>query len=1337
MKVSQRPKKKQETKPGRKAAAQRRTCILVLGMHRSGTSALTRVLSLAGAQLPNTPMEANSGNEKGYWESGPLSRFHDRLLAQLGSSWMDWRPLDTAELPPERWTAAKREMSDLILAEFAGAPLFVVKDPRICRFVPEFLDVLHSLKLDVKVVLPIRNVLEVCDSLEKRDNLPSAHTALLWLRHVLDAEFQSRKLNRVFLSFDQLLSDCVGQFGRISQTLEIDWPDVDGEALSDQFNEFLSPEQRHHTHSLDELHLDPMMQTWIEQANRCLLTLIETPNSAPARKKLDQIRTAFDEAAPLLGGLATALEKKRAEEVQHLQCHVESIERAHDDTRQEKIALEAEVSSRDEIIGQLKEDLTAARQQAVRREADMAAVKAQLALRDKAIGQLDKDLAAARSDAEGLQKQIDELMGRVRLQDAKVQALSLDLDAAERGRAEHAETIVQKESMVAALDEEILHLQAQVEALASERAKYKALHLVSEKAEKEMRTSLLWRMHGGARKKVQAWRASSTPGRSRAKLGGLRQKIAESGLFDADYYLNANPDVRESAVDPLNHFINFGWAEGRDPSPFFETDWYLSNNPDVAEARINPLVHYLDHGRFEGRQSRKASDSAGIVHKLDPSLGPRSKSALAVADAPGSRTAELLSSLEFPVSRSAERGEFDDAEKEICWRAIRIADSFAREEDWDSYHLAWTRIHERFGYQESVAGLARINLCNAERLLHPQNYVRQVRDYQRARAGFKREKGLKVAVYTAISGDYDSLKLPNKLDPRIDYINYRDTASLDGGLIDIRPMTYDHEDPTRKARFVKLNPHKLLSDYDIAIWLDSNVMIIDDVWPLIDDFLSAPQSVAAIPHPERDTIYEEAQLVVQVKKDAVESVEEQIAKYRDEGFEHEDLIESNLMMFDLRDPQVHEFLSTWWDQLNRHSKRDQLSLNYSMWKHGLSWHRIFERPISLRNSPIFSFGGHRAANDVSGKLLKVLGTAARQQPDLPEPTPSVPRTDIVQFTPAKADNAYYTMFADHLTEMGWTMEFCNDWSAIKARPNPEQTILHFHQLEPYYHRSTQAETRAAAEALANELEAVRGLGNRIVLTWHNAYPHDRRYLEIDTWLYDRIAPLVDRAFVLVSAAKPFVERYIDASRIFTVPCPSYLGTYGALQDRQTAREKLGISADSFLFLSVGAVKPYKGHELLAEAWEVFAASAGSTGALLYVAGRCTDEGLRTTLSALDQTSVNLDYIPDDEITTLLGAADVAVSTHREIWTSGSAILAMSHGVPVIVPGTRYTREYVTEGDNGFLYTPGDAADLVKTMQQACISPLLEHMRFINRLSGQRNSVAEIAQKLSKLYHGIR
>lgn len=80
-----------------------------------------------------------------------------------------------------------------------------------------------------------------------------------------------------------------------------------------------------------------------------------------------------------------------------------------------------------------------------------------------------------------------------------------------------------------------------------------------------------------------------------------RKIIADSGLFDAQYYLNENADVRDAKIDPIAHYVKFGVFEFRNPTAEFDTAGYLQRNPDVLKAGINPFVHYVKHGKSERR----------------------------------------------------------------------------------------------------------------------------------------------------------------------------------------------------------------------------------------------------------------------------------------------------------------------------------------------------------------------------------------------------------------------------------------------------------------------------------------------------------------------------------------------------------------------------------------------------------------------------------------------------------------------------------------------------------------------------------------------------------------
>jgi hypothetical protein len=92
------------------------------------------------------------------------------------------------------------------------------------------------------------------------------------------------------------------------------------------------------------------------------------------------------------------------------------------------------------------------------------------------------------------------------------------------------------------------------------------------------------------------------PDPQREKIRRQVEVIEQSGLFDEKWYLAEYPDVASTGINPKEHYLRFGAAEGRNPSPVFDTKYYLQSNPDVAAAGVNPLLHYIEFGILEGRE---------------------------------------------------------------------------------------------------------------------------------------------------------------------------------------------------------------------------------------------------------------------------------------------------------------------------------------------------------------------------------------------------------------------------------------------------------------------------------------------------------------------------------------------------------------------------------------------------------------------------------------------------------------------------------------------------------------------------------------------------------------
>jgi hypothetical protein len=226
--------------------------LLVLGCHRSGTSALTRALSLQGATLPKSLMKPQADNPEGFWESQPIVQFNEALLRSADRSWHDPRPIDLRWFKdPSKRLHRIEQAKKLIAQEFPKGDLLVLKDPRICRLLPIWLAALEQSNIDVSALLISRNPLEVAASLKTRNQINLTQSNLLWLEHMLLAEKQTRHLPRAFIGFDDLLGDWRSTLTDAFDCLGIESIDSTSDS-ADEIDQFLVKDKKNFRASTDQ-----------------------------------------------------------------------------------------------------------------------------------------------------------------------------------------------------------------------------------------------------------------------------------------------------------------------------------------------------------------------------------------------------------------------------------------------------------------------------------------------------------------------------------------------------------------------------------------------------------------------------------------------------------------------------------------------------------------------------------------------------------------------------------------------------------------------------------------------------------------------------------------------------------------------------------------------------------------------------------------------------------------------------------------------------------------------------------------------------------------------------
>lgn len=221
-----------------------RTAYLVLGMHRSGTSAVTQLLALAGASLPTNVMPGDEHNAKGYFEPWKIAIFDDERLRAAGSAWDDPFAFPFRPLPPDE----ERTWIDRALAlfdeEFGQATWPLMKDPRVTALLPFWRAVLAERQVALRCVIPVRHPLAVAGSLARRDGFPPEKSVLVWSAYMLAAEAYTRDLPRAFVGYDALLADWRGEVARIEAAHGAPLPGLTA-AKARAIDGFLTADLRH------------------------------------------------------------------------------------------------------------------------------------------------------------------------------------------------------------------------------------------------------------------------------------------------------------------------------------------------------------------------------------------------------------------------------------------------------------------------------------------------------------------------------------------------------------------------------------------------------------------------------------------------------------------------------------------------------------------------------------------------------------------------------------------------------------------------------------------------------------------------------------------------------------------------------------------------------------------------------------------------------------------------------------------------------------------------------------------------------------------------------------
>ena len=248
------------------------TAVCVLGMHRSGTSALSGLLSLAGVDFGQNLTPADKNNPKGYFENDDIWRVHHDLLKEIGSDWADIRNFNADWQQSKAVESALLLLSEILQQDFSSKTLWGIKDPRMCRFFQIWHPLLENFDADPRIIIVVRHPFEVANSLNVRDGISHAHGLALWLRYTLDTERDTRGLRRAVQDYSDLCQGWRSEISRLNIELELSLPESSPE-MGVAIDSFLDGSLNHHRENRAAEQMSGDIGDWCMETYSAIRTL--------------------------------------------------------------------------------------------------------------------------------------------------------------------------------------------------------------------------------------------------------------------------------------------------------------------------------------------------------------------------------------------------------------------------------------------------------------------------------------------------------------------------------------------------------------------------------------------------------------------------------------------------------------------------------------------------------------------------------------------------------------------------------------------------------------------------------------------------------------------------------------------------------------------------------------------------------------------------------------------------------------------------------------------------------------------------------------------------------
>ncbi len=561
--------------------------VVVLGMHRSGSSAITRGLQTLGVDLGHSFIPNYDDNVKGFWEDADFQAINVEMLSALGHEWHSLSIFTDGDLP-SKLSSFRLKALNLLRRKTSSSSVLGVKDPRFARLMPFWKELFDSEKMDVGYVVPLRNPISVALSLKKRNGFEFEKSFFLWQQHMLLSLLSVRSESAIVVDFDLMLMNPEEQLFRISQKLSLHSPVR--EALRDYSDGYLDSSLRHAEYTFADLQSEPAVPAGVRELFRILSLLAE-----------DRLTLQDNGFGNLL---IEQLQELR--QINSLFQLIDRNDRATQEKEQKYSELEKNLAWRVDDIQKQSAALSQFRETVNRQKTSIEDYKERLVQQKNIFAsRVEQYQEAINEKNECLSQTVAEYSGYKAQQRNKFSDQQRMLVLRQREIDRLRGDIKQKSARLDALNDKLSSVFGQLDVL---ECKYnRAVSTPEWKIGTQLR--LFARVSSKFLEPLQLIQIRRRLGVSPTIL----KLVQGSGVFDEDWYGKSFP-TGQRPDNPLQHYLSLGWKEGRTPSILFDGNWYLKYYPDVKMAGVCPLRHYLEQGWKENRQPHPAFDSAWYLH---------------------------------------------------------------------------------------------------------------------------------------------------------------------------------------------------------------------------------------------------------------------------------------------------------------------------------------------------------------------------------------------------------------------------------------------------------------------------------------------------------------------------------------------------------------------------------------------------------------------------------------------------------------------------------------------------------------------------------------------------